>query len=340
MLSGKQKKLRSKLATQKSTLKTETTAAQSLRTVGALIREGARRFLRARLAFGHGSVSATEEAAWLTLHALRLPLDALPAAMSRVIVPAAAERVLRLLEQRIRERKPAAYLTREAWLGDLPFYVDERVIVPRSHIAPLLREGLAPWMAKRHNVRSVLDLCTGSGCLAILSAHVFPNARIDAADISASALAVARRNLRDHRLSRRIRLVKSDLYSALHGKRYDLILCNPPYVTTSSMRRLPAEYRHEPEIALAGGADGLDVVRRIVLESSAHLRPHGMLVVEVGRGRRRLERMFSKIPFVWAETDAGAAVFLIEREGLPAQETLSSSDARSRRVSCGASSRK
>jgi len=310
-----------------------------LRTVGELVREGAQRFRRARLAFGHGSLSAADEAAWLTLHALRLPLDATPRVMSRVVGPAVAQRILQLFERRIRERKPAAYLTHEAWLGDLRFYVDERVIVPRSHIAPLLRNGLAPWIGRHGSVKSVLDLCTGSGCLAILSAHAFPNARIDAADISAPALAVARRNVRDHRLSRRIRLVRSDLYSELRGKRYDLILCNPPYVTTSTMRRLPPEYRHEPGLALAGGANGLDVVRRVVAESRAHLQPHGMLVVEVGRGRRRLERLFRDIPFVWPETDAGAAVLLVEREALPRQETFRSSDARSRRVSCGASSR-
>jgi ribosomal protein L3 glutamine methyltransferase len=234
--------------------------------------------------------------------------------MSRVVARAVAERIIRLFDRRIQERKPAAYLTHEAWLGDLRFYVDERVIVPRSHIAALLPEGLLPWIGNPGTVKSVLDLCTGSGYLAILSAHAFPNARIDAADISAPALAVARRNVRDHRLSRRIRLLRSDLYSKLRGKRYDLIVCNPPYVTTSRMRRLPPEYRHEPGLALAGGADGLDVVRRILAESSAHLKPRGLLVVEVGRGRRRLERAFRKIPFIWLETHAADAVFLVERE--------------------------
>jgi ribosomal protein L3 glutamine methyltransferase len=283
-------------------------------TVGELVHEGARRFRSARLAFGHGSVNAVAEATWLALHALHLPLDATPYVLSRAVAPGTAERILQLFERRIRERKPAAYLTHEAWLGDLRFYVDERAIVPRSHIAGLLKTGLVPWIRKPGRVKSVLDLCAGSGCLAILSAHAFPDAQIDAADISSPALAIARRNVREHRLGRRIRLVKSDLFAKLQGKHYDLIVCNPPYVTTASMRRLPPEYRHEPGLALAGGADGLDVVRRIVAESSAHLNPRGLLVVEVGRGRRRVERLFSTIPFIWPDTDAGSTVFVVERE--------------------------
>ncbi len=224
---------------------------------------------------------------------------------------------MRLFDRRVRERKPAAYLIREAWLGDHRFYVDERVIVPRSHIAGLLREGLSPWLARPGNVRSVLDLCTGSGCLAILAAYAFPDAHIDAADISCPALAVARRNVRTHRLTRRVRVIRSDLYSKLRGKRYDLIFCNPPYVTGDAMRRLPPEYRHEPRLALAGGVEGLDVVRRLLMESGAHLKPKGLLVVEVGRGRRRLERSLPRIGFVWPEAVAGSAVFLVERDGLP-----------------------
>ena len=228
-----------------------------------------------------------------------------------------AERIIRLFNRRIRERKPAAYLIREAWLGDRRFYVDERAIVPRSHIAALLHEGLSPWIRRPDNIRSVLDLCTGSGCLAVLAAYAFPNARIDATDISRPALEVARRNVRAHRLTRRVRVIRSDLYSRLRGKRYDLVLCNPPYVTSNAMRRLPAEYHHEPRLALAGGADGLDVVRRILAESGAHLQPGGLLVVEVGRGRRRLERSFPDMGFVWPESVAGSAVFLIGRGGLP-----------------------
>jgi ribosomal protein L3 glutamine methyltransferase len=297
--------------------KTEASAPRSLRTVGALVRYGARRFRRARLAFGHGTGSARDEAAWLVLHALDLPPDAGAALFKRPVSRGAARRVLALFERRIRSRKPAAYLTREAWLGDFRFYVDERVVVPRSHIAGLLRDRLAPWMSGRRAPRSILDLCTGSGCLAILLAHCFPGARIDAADVSARALAVARINVRRYRLGRRVRLVKSDVYSAFRGKRYDLIVSNPPYVTMSAMRRLPREYRHEPRLALAGGRDGLDVVRKIVLGAAVHLRPRGLLVVEVGSARRRVERAFAQVPFIWPETGAGDVVFLVEREQLP-----------------------
>jgi ribosomal protein L3 glutamine methyltransferase len=297
--------------------KTEASAPRSLRTVGALVRYGARRFRRARLAFGHGTGSAHDEAAWLVLHALGLPPDAGAGLFERPVSRGAARRALALLERRIRSRKPAAYLTREAWLGDFRFYVDERAVVPRSHIGGLLREKLAPWISDRAVPRTILDLCTGSGCLAILLAHCFPAARIDAADVSTQALAVARINVQRYRLGRRVRPVKSDVYSALRGKRYDLIVSNPPYVTTSAMPRLHREYRHEPRVALAGGRGGLDVVRRIVVGAAAHLRPHGLLVVEVGRGRHRLERMFPGIPFIWPETAAGDVVFVVEREQLP-----------------------
>jgi len=190
-------------------------------------------------------------------------------------------------------------------------------VVPRSHIAGLLQENLAPWIADRNSVRSALDLCTGSGCLAVLLARSFPRAAIDAADISSAALAVARINIGDYRLSGRIRLSQSDMFSALRGKQYDLIVSNPPYVAAASMRRLPREYRHEPAIALAGGRDGLDAVRRIVTRTRAHLNPGGLLVVEIGSGRRRVERAFPQVPFAWPETAAGNAVFIVQREQLP-----------------------
>jgi len=295
----------------RSTLRTRAQTARDL------VCEGARRFRRAHLTFGHGTANAADEAAWLVLHTLGLPPVATRGVLSRAVAPAMARRIIRLFERRVREGKPAAYLIREAWLEGKRFYVDERVIVPRSHIAALLQEGLSSWAGRPGKIRSVLDLCTGSGCLAILAAQAFPNAQIDAVDISRPALAVARRNVREHRLSRRIRVIRSDLYSGLRRKRYDLILCNPPYVTGEAMRRLPAEYRHEPRRALAGGVDGLDIVRRILMESGAHLREEGLLVVEVGRGRRRLERVFPDTGFIWPETAAGDAVFLIEREALP-----------------------
>lgn len=285
-------------------------------TVGALVRYGTRRFRQAGIAFGHGTTSARDEAAWLVLHALNLRPDAAAAGAGRPAEPRGARRALALFERRVRSRKPAAYLTGEAWLGDFRFRVDERVVVPRSHIAGLLRENLAPWVGRRA-IKTALDLCTGSGCLAVLLARGFPRARIDATDISPAALAVARANVRDYRLGRRIRLLRSDLFSALRGKRYDLIVSNPPYVTTAAMRRLPREYRHEPRRALAGGRDGLDVVRRILSDAAAHLNPGGVLVVEVGAGRRRLERAFPRMPFTWPETAAGDSVFVLGREQLP-----------------------
>ncbi|HKA40224.1 MAG TPA: 50S ribosomal protein L3 N(5)-glutamine methyltransferase, partial [Burkholderiales bacterium] len=274
-------------------------------TVGGLVREGARRFRRARLAFGHGTTNARDEAAWLVLHTLGLPFDA---DASKIAAPRAAGRVLDVFDRRIRSRKPAAYLTREAWLGKLRFYVDERVVVPRSHVAGLLDERLAPWITAPGAIRSALDLCTGSGCLAVLLARAFPRARVDAADLSPAALAVARINIGRHRLKRRVRPVRSDLFSALRGKRYDLIISNPPYVTAARMKNLPREYRHEPAVGLGGGRDGLDYVRRILAEAPAHLNPGGLLVVEVGSGRRRVQQAFPRVQFAWPETAAGHAV--------------------------------
>jgi ribosomal protein L3 glutamine methyltransferase len=218
----------------------------------------------------------------------------------------------------MRERRPAAYLTREAWLGEFRFYVDERAIVPRSFIAELLRDALAPWIRDAQRVRSVLDLCTGSGCLAVLAAHFFAKARVDAVDLSAAALQVARRNVKDYKLTKRVRLVKSDLFGGLAGKRYDLIVSNPPYVKAESMRALPREYRCEPRLALAGGRDGLDLVRRMLAQAAAHLNPSGLLVVEIGHNRRTLEKAYPRLPFIWLDTSAGEDyVFMLQREDLP-----------------------
>jgi ribosomal protein L3 glutamine methyltransferase len=285
-------------------------------TVGELFRSAVRRFERSKLHFGHGTHTAPDEAAYLILHGLGLPIESIAPYLRRELTARERRRLEALIERRIARRLPAAYLTREAWLGDLSFYVDRRAIIPRSFIAELLRQEVKPWLHCRP--RRILDLCTGSGCLAILAASVWPDARVDATDISAAALAVARRNVRRYHLSRRIRLVASDLYSALAGARYDLIVCNPPYVTLAAMRRLPAEYRHEPALALAGGHDGLDAVRRIVDEAAAHLAPRGMLVCEIGRNRRALERAYPATPFVWPELGAGSgSVFLIQRDQLP-----------------------
>ena len=279
-----------------------------------LIRQSVRALREGGASFGHGTTNARDEGVYLTLHALGLPLDTSNWALP--VTARSAEKALALVARRIRERKPAAYLTREAWLGDFRFYVDERVIVPRSYVAELLRNDLAPWLNRRR-VRSALDLCTGSGCLAILLAKSFPHARIDAADVSREALAVARRNVKEYGLAGRISLAGSDLYRALDSRRYDLIVSNPPYVTAAAMRALPAEYRREPRIALAGGDDGLDLVRRIVREAPDHLEPRGWLVVEVGHARARVERAFPRLPFIWAETSGGDDnVLLISREAL------------------------
>ena len=284
--------------------------------MGRLIRHGARRFLAHGLALGHGTLDARDEAAYLPLHALKLP-PVHPAGRARRLAKRQVAAVMAAFERRIRERKPAAYVTSEAWLGDLKFYIDERAIIPRSYIAELLREDLAPWIVSPGQVRRALDLGTGSGCLAVLLARSFPRARVDATDVSTAALQVARRNVSNYRLSRRIRLARSDLFAALGRRRYDLIVSNPPYVRTSVMRRLPPEYRFEPALALAGGVDGLDIVHRILNAARRHLNPGGVLVVEVGHNRRRVERAYPRLAFTWAETSGGDdCVFLLSREQL------------------------
>jgi ribosomal protein L3 glutamine methyltransferase len=285
-------------------------------TIGRLIQSGARRFRAHHLVFGHGMATASDEAEHLTLHALKLPAvhEVSPA---RRVSRSEAALVQAFFRRRILERKPAAYLTREAWLAGVRFYVDERVIVPRSYIAELLRENLAPWITKPEGVRRALDLCTGSGCLAVLLARSFPDAVIEATDISRDALDVARRNASLHRLSRRIHLLHSDLFAALGRRRYDLIVANPPYVSAATMSRLPPEHRAEPALALAGGADGLDLVHRILHGAWRRLRPGGLLVVEVGHNRARVERAYPKAAFTWAETSGGDdCVLLLTREQL------------------------
>lgn len=276
-------------------------------TLSELARAVAQRLRKAPLHYGHGTTSARDEAAFLVLRGLGLPFDA-PA--DRRVTPRETARVDRLVRRRIRDRIPAAYLLHEAWLAEQRFYVDRRVIVPRSHIAFLLQDLGQP--------KRVLDLCTGSGCLAVLAAKAFPRARVDASDVSRAALAVATRNVAGHRLGRRIRLLRSNLMSGLGRRRYDLILCNPPYVNAPSMRALPREYRYEPRMALAGGGDGLELVRRILDQARKHLQPRGLLVCEIGRNRRALLRAFPRSPFRWPS----AQVFLLPREDLPRGENV------------------
>lgn len=284
-------------------------------TVGALARRGERWFTDAGLSYGHGTTNARDEAIYLTLHALKLPLAHLPA--TQAVSADQAARVIALFKQRIQQRIPAAYLTKEAWLGPHRFYIDARALVPRSYIAELLLQDAAVcWPAKNH-VRSALDLCTGSGCLAILMGKTFQKARIDAADISTEALEVARINVRRHRLTRRITLVESNYFRALRTRRYDLIIANPPYVRATVMKSLPKEYRREPALALAGGSDGLDAVRIILAQAAALLNPKGLLMVECGHARERVERAWPRLPFFWPETSAGDdCVFVLTREEL------------------------
>ena len=257
--------------------------------LGELVARTARRFSDARLHYGHGTDNARDEAAYLVLRALDLPFHAdarLP------VSDADLRRVEELVRRRIRERIPTAYLLKEAWLDGLPFYVDRRVIVPRSHIAGLLH-------AWPHRVRRALDMCCGSACLAILAARAFLLAKVDAVDISAASLAVAERNRRIHHTGHRLELVRSDLFAALHGRRYDLILTNPPYVPRAVMRRLPKEYRHEPGLALGAGDDGMDLVAKILEAAPDHLYPGGALLCEIGDNRRAFERRFPRLPVSW-----------------------------------------
>lgn len=283
------------------------------------LRYAVSRFGEAGLAFGHGTTNAYDEAAYLLLHSLHLPLDRLEPFLDARLTQAERGRLAQLLERRIDQRVPAAYLTHEAWLGEFRFYVDQRVLIPRSFIAELLPEGLAPYVGAAEAVTTALDLGTGSGCLAILLAHAYPGADIDAVDISTDALTVAQRNVADYGLADRINLIRSDMFSNLAGKSYDLVISNPPYVTAVAMEDLPPEYRHEPRLALAGGEDGLDAVRTILTEAARFLNPGGTLVVEVGHNRSAAELAFPRLPFVWLETQASSdSVFLLKREDLVA----------------------
>ncbi len=271
---------------------------------------------KARLVYGHGTRNAADEAAYLVCHVLRITPGTLPEHRGKILSAAQQRRLEKLVQRRIAERIPVAYLTHEAWLGEYSFYVDRRVIVPRSHIAELLRDRLRPWLPRPP--ARILDLCTGSGCLAILAAHAFPRAHVDAADLSRAAIAVARRNIARHGLEKRIRLHQGDLFAPLDGNRYDLILCNPPYVTARAMQRLPAEYRREPALALDGGQDGLSIVRRILEIYCNYMTNKSILVCEIGARRRAVECAFPALPFTWLETSAGSnEVFLIEHAGLP-----------------------
>jgi ribosomal protein L3 glutamine methyltransferase len=279
----------------------------------------AARLKQAGVSFGHGTTNAFDEAAWLVLWTLSMPLDELEPHAKRELSEAELARIDATITERITTRRPAAYITKEAWLQNVPFYIDERSIVPRSFIAELLADGegegtLDTWLSD--GTKRVLDLCTGNGSLAVIAAMAYPEVTVDAADISDDALAVARINVDKHKLAKRIQIVKSDLLNELTGP-YDLIVCNPPYVNSHSMRELPKEYLHEPQLALAGGDDGMDLVRRILKDAPSRLSDIGVLVLEIGNERAHFEHAFRKLEVVWLETSAGSdQVLLVTKQAL------------------------
>jgi ribosomal protein L3 glutamine methyltransferase len=279
----------------------------SLDTLGDIFRLAVRRFRAARLAYGHGTTNARDEAAFLVLEALRLPIDRLEPYLELKPTPDERSRLLGLIDARVSLRLPAPYLVGAAYMHGVRFHVDRRALIPRSFIGDMLADymsggGVLP-LGDAGRIRRVLDLCTGSGCLAILAALAFPRARIDATDLSAGALALARRNIKAHRLGDRIALHRGDLFAPLTGRRYDLIISNPPYVDAQAMARLPPEYRHEPRRALAAGDDGLALVRRILADAPRYLTRNGALLCEIGRGRELLEAAFPRLPFLWLDTE-------------------------------------
>jgi len=292
-------------------------AAREFSTPRDWLRFAVSRFNEAGLAYGHGSVNAYDEAAYLILHTLRLPLDQLEPFLDAHLLPEETARLAKILRRRVEQRIHAAYLTGEAWLQGYRFRVDERVIVPRSFLAPMILAQFEPWLDAPEQITTALDLCTGSGCLAILTALAFPAAKVDAVDLSPDALAVAHDNVGDYGLNDRVRLLQSDLFSQLNSQKYDLIVANPPYVNAESMAILPPEYRHEPGMALGSGDDGLAATRIILREAPKHLNPGGLLAVEIGHNREALEIAFPDIEFTWPVLEGGEdTLFLVHREGI------------------------
>ncbi len=292
-------------------------ALPHLLTIRDMIRWGASRMNEAELHFGHGTDNAIDEAAALILHALHLPPDLHTDYFESRLTPPEKQVAMELIRRRIIERKPAAYLSQRAWFMGLPFYVDERVLIPRSPLAELIERQFAPWLSDNRKVTAILDLGTGSGCIGIACAYAFPDAHIDLVDISADALEVARRNVADHGLEEQIELIQSDLFAALKNRRYDIIISNPPYVDLKELEALPEEYRHEPQLGLAAGAAGLDVVEKILSQAATYLQRHGLLVVEVGNAQYALCEAFPDAPFTWLEFERGGqGVFLLNASQL------------------------
>lgn len=293
-----------------------------LQSIRDLVRWAASRFQQAGLAFGHGTDNAFDEALVLVTHALHLPLQFPQQYLAAHVTARERDEVMALIRERIETRKPAAYLTREAWFAGLPFYVDERVLIPRSPLAEWIERGFQPWL-QPDSVQRVLDLCTGSGCIAIACARAFEQAHVDAADISDDALAVAQANVERYELQDWVRLVKSDLFAGLGGARYQLIISNPPYVSAEEMAALPEEYRHEPTLGLAAGSAGLDVVIRILAQAGQHLEPDGILVVEVGNSQVALAEAFPEVPFLWLDFERGGhGVFLLDVQQVQQYQAL------------------
>ncbi len=301
-------------------------ALQDLITVRDWLRYGVSRFNAAGLVYGHGTSDALNEAAFLILRGLDLPPDQLEPWLDARLTVAERKQIAALIETRIETRKPAAYLLNEAWIRGHRFYTDERIIVPRSYIGELLDTGLEAAIPDPDSVTRILDLCTGGGPIAILASLAFPEATVDAVDISPDALAVAQRNIEDYARTDRIKLIRSDLFAGLGSKRYDLILSNPPYVSDAAIAAFPPEYRAEPNVAHAGGQDGLDLVRRIIAEAPKHLTSEGVLIVEVGRGKPILEAEFPDLPFLWLDTEESEGeVFALSHPDLDADASPSKS---------------
>lgn len=291
--------------------------AGDCRNVGELLAWAANRLRRARLHFGHGTGTATDEAAALVFHVLGLAHDSAPASYRRPVSAREAARAARLVERRIAERIPSAYLTGVTWFAGHEIRVTPDALVPRSPIAELCRRGFEPWV-RAERVRRVLDIGTGSGCIAIAAAHALPRAQVDATDVSPKALALARRNVRRHRLGRRVHLRRADVYAGLGARRYDIVVSNPPYVPATEMRRLPREHRAEPRLGLQAAAGGLAIIARILAGARRHLAPDGILVVEAGNTAARVRRRWPRLPFTWLQFEQGdGGVFLLHARELP-----------------------
>ena len=295
----------------------ERSPLDDLLTVRDWLRYAVTRFNTAGLAYGHGTERAIDEAAFLILAALKLPIHELEPWLEARLTREEREKLDDLIETRITTRKPAPYLVGEAWIKDFRFYIDERAIVPRSYLGELMVNGLEATLGDTSEIAHVLDLCTGAAPLAIIAAHVFSEAKVDAVDLSPAALAVARRNVADYGLEKRIELLEGDLYEPLGRRRYDLILANPPYVTEAAVAAFPPEFQAEPQLAHLGGADGLDLVRRIIDGACQHLSPHGHLIVEIGMGKSALEQAYPSLPFLWLDTETSEGeVFHLEAGAL------------------------